>query len=88
MHGVALNIANDINTNKSDTYSPKGVYQNSSIIYSIVFVLSSNSSYMTKQLGIYWVRENVRLYNYCGLVSTVYFVFISFIRKDYLGLYG
>ncbi len=52
----------------------QGMYQNSSIIYSIVFVLSSNSSYMTKQLRIYWVRENVRLYNYCGLVTTVYFV--------------
>jgi len=30
-----------------------------------------------------FVRENVRLYNCCGLVSTVYFV-----SKDYLGLYG
>ena len=23
---------------------------------------------------IFYVRENVRLYNYCGLVTTVYFV--------------
>jgi len=50
--GVALITSkvftNDINTNKSDMHSPKGVYQNSNIIYSIVFVLSSNSSYMTK----------------------------------------
>jgi len=35
-----------------------------------------------------FVRENVRLYNCCGLVSAVYFVFPLFIRKDYLGLYG
>ncbi len=48
VNGVALNIANDINTNKSDMHSPKGVYQNSTTIYSIVIVLSSNSSYMTK----------------------------------------
>ena len=30
------------------------------------------------------VRENVRLYNCCGLVTAVYFVFF----RDYLGLYG
>ncbi len=30
------------------------------------------------------VRENVRLYNCCGLVTTVYFV----VFRDYLGLYG
>ena len=35
-----------------------------------------------------FVRENVRLYNCCGLVSAVYFVSPLFIRKDYLGLYG
>jgi hypothetical protein len=39
-----------------------------------------------------FVRENVRLYNCCGLVSTVYFVFsflsIIEMRQDYLGLYG
>ena len=28
------------------------------------------------------VRENVRLYNYCGLVTTVYQI------GNYLGLYG
>ena len=47
MNGVALWLTDDVNTNKSDTYSPKGVYQHSIIIYSIVIVLSSNSLHLT-----------------------------------------
>ena len=34
------------------------------------------------------VRENVRLYNWAGFVTCLYFVFLFFIRRNYLGVYG
>ena len=58
----------------------------------IVIFRNNDSTFNDVLLGCHYliqdtfnyVRENVRLYNYCGLVTTVYFVFF----RDYLGLYG
>ena len=52
------------------------------------FFILRNNELSTLIQDTLCVRENVRLYNYCGFVTAVYFVFPLFIRKDYLGLYG
>ena len=52
------------------------------VINQHLFALTQ-SKHLIQDTYIY-VRENVRLYNCCGLVTTVYFVFF----RDYLGLYG
>ena len=80
-HGVALRVTTFINTNKSKNSNNvlRNVVQHLMTSYSDVIILFKTHLF---------VRENVRLYNCVGLVSDAYFVFDSFIRKDYLGLYG
>ena len=72
-HGVALLFVTIINTKRCS----QGFNIKHSIIYSIIIVISSNSSYY-QELGMYWVRENVILSSnssymdyYFGLKSPV-----------------
>ena len=70
MNGVALWFTFDIKIYKSD-------WLRKQLINICLFLLRINILFKTHL----FVRENVRLYNCCGLVSTVYFVFNSLLRK-------
>jgi len=52
--GVALNVTNDINTNKSEANPPKGLFQH-------LFTLTQSKHLIQDTFN--YVRENVRLYN-------------------------